>query len=61
MHVVLFFVFTHRWDSIMVFFWKNAIVGAIAFGSAAAANLNIGSGGQTIQNLKGEVSKRHVL
>lgn len=45
----------------MAFSWKNAIVGAIAFGSATAASLNIGSGGQTIQNLKRDVSKRHVL
>lgn len=45
----------------MVFSWRDAIVGAIAFGSAAAANLNIGSGGQTIQNLKREVSDRDVL
>lgn len=39
----------------MVLSWKNAFFGAVAIGTAAALDLNIGSGGQTIQNLKREV------
>lgn len=45
----------------MVVSWKNALFGAVAIGTAAAVDLNIGSGGQTIHNLKREVSLRFVL